>query len=412
MRGDFLLIAIPDPVWHLLKVLGKHGHEAYIVGGCVRDSLMGRRPSDWDIATSAYPNEIKTCFPRTFDTGIAHGTVTVVYGGKNYEITTFRLDGKYEDGRHPTSVSFTRSLEDDLARRDFTMNALAWHPESGLIDPFGGQKDIENRLIRGVGNPNLRFKEDALRMMRAVRFSSQLNFNISPETLSAIKDNAVGLKQISAERVRDELTKMLLSPHPEKFLLLLETKLIQTGWPIPLKPDENEIRNSIGILSECPKKVILAYAVLLYERGPEDAYGVMNALRFSKVICRETSLLVKWAKHILVNQDYPLRKYLSLCGVSYFQDILTLKQLMKTKDYGLLPLIKERYDRIVENGDCLSIRDLQITGNDLLEMGLSGKAVGEALEYLLDMVLRNPSQNEKLALCDLVNQNEFLRKSK
>ncbi|MDR2650379.1 MAG: polynucleotide adenylyltransferase, partial [Clostridiales bacterium] len=231
-----MFIDLPASVQRLLGILNKHGYEAFVVGGCVRDSLMGRIPYDWDIATSALPCEIKACFPHTFDAGIAHGTVTVVYVGRNYEITTYRVDGEYEDGRHPKSVSFTASLEDDLARRDFTMNALAWHPNHGLVDPFGGLSDIESGIIRGVGRPDQRFEEDALRMMRAVRFSGQLGFQISPETLAAIIRGAAGLKRISAERIRDELTKLLLSPHLEKLALLTDTGLISEGWPLPYPP--------------------------------------------------------------------------------------------------------------------------------------------------------------------------------
>ena len=366
---------------------------------------MGRVPTDWDIATSALPNEIKACFSHTFDTGIAHGTVTVVYNGNNYEITTYRIDGKYEDGRHPESVTFTTDIINDLARRDFTINAAAWHPCYGLVDPFGGKSDIENRIIRGVGNPELRFREDALRMMRAVRFSGQLGFSIASETLAAITRNAKGLRQISAERIRDEFIKLLLSPHPDRLSLLTETGLIDEGWPLPIKPGAAEINDSIKPIYECPKKAALVCAVLFFKREPEEAFQALNAMRFDKQLCRDTSLLIKWAKTPIINNDYSLRKYLSLCGASYFQDILTLKRVLKTTDSEILPLINARYDRIITNGDCLSIRNLQITGDDLLDMGLSGKSIGKALRYLLDLVLRDPSLNYNATLKQLMHQH-------
>ena len=401
--GGFLNIDIPTSVQYIMRVLNEHGFEAFIVGGCIRDSLMGRIPYDWDIATSAKPQEIKACFPHTYDTGIEHGTVTVVYKGKNYEVTTYRVDGEYEDGRRPKSVTFAANLQDDLARRDFTINAAAWHPGLGLADPFGGVKDIENNIIRGVGDPDKRFTEDALRMMRAIRFSGQLDFNICPDTFSAIKRNASGLKRISAERIRDELTKLLLSPHPERILLLEESGLLSEGWPLPLKPEAHEIRNSAGILRRCPKKVSLVYAVLFFQREPDNVNRAMRALRFDNAMCRDTSLLIKWAKYPVINQDYSVRKYLSLSGRAYFQDLMALKKLMETPDSDILPLISEKYDNIMENGDCLSIGDLQIDGNDLLGMGLSGKLIGETLNRLLDLVLHDPSLNNKPVLLRLVH---------
>jgi len=396
-------IDIPLPVQYILRILNDHGYESYIVGGCVRDSLLGRTPYDWDIATSALPGEIKACFPRTFDTGIEHGTVTVVYKGENYEVTTYRIDGEYEDGRRPKSVSFTASLEEDLARRDFTINAMAWRPGTGLADPFGGMADIKAGVIRGVGDPDLRFNEDALRMMRAIRFSGQLGFDISPETFAAIKRGAPGLSRISAERIRVELTKLLLSPHPEKILLLLSSGLLSEGWPLPHKPSGDEIRNAADILRACPKKTALVYAVLFFGRGPDEAYQAMKALRFDNIMCRDTRHLIKWAKYPAAAQDYDVRKYLSLSGPGYFHDLMTLKRLMDTGDSGFIPLINEKYEEIMENGDCLDIGGLRLNGDELLAMGLAGKQIGEALNRLLDLVLRDPSSNNKDALKQAVD---------
>ncbi|MDE7325772.1 MAG: CCA tRNA nucleotidyltransferase [Lachnospiraceae bacterium] len=224
-------IILPDQVNTIIHRLQSAGHEAYAVGGCVRDRLLGRTPGDWDITTSARPLEVKSLFGHTVDTGIAHGTVTVLIDHKGFEVTTYRIDGEYEDARHPKQVEFTSQLSLDLSRRDFTINAMAYNDEAGIIDLFGGIKDIENRIVRCVGNPDSRFKEDALRIMRAVRFCAQLDFQIEPQTLLAIASHAGELSRISAERIRVELTKLLLSDHPERLLTAQETGLTAVFLP-------------------------------------------------------------------------------------------------------------------------------------------------------------------------------------
>ena len=214
--SDTARIQLPEKVSFIIHTIMEAGFEAYAVGGCVRDCLLGREPDDWDITTSAAPGQVKALFKRTIDTGIAHGTVTVMLEGEGFEVTTYRVDGAYEDSRHPKEVTFTASLTEDLRRRDFTINAMAYNEQAGLTDIFGGRKDIERKLIRCVGNPRERFGEDALRMMRAVRFSAQLGYDIEQETREAIKDLAPNLCQISAERIQTELVKLALSRHPEK----------------------------------------------------------------------------------------------------------------------------------------------------------------------------------------------------
>ena len=209
-------ITLPRKVLMIINNLQLHGYEAFAVGGCVRDSILARRPEDWDITTSARPEEIKKLFRRTVDTGIEHGTVTVLIGKDSFEVTTYRVDGAYEDSRHPTEVRFTSRLEDDLQRRDFTINAMAYNDEVRLVDVFGGMRDLNHHLIRCVGDPKERFSEDALRILRAVRFSAQLNFPIEPYTAEAVKELAPTLAKISAERIQAELVKLLVSPHPER----------------------------------------------------------------------------------------------------------------------------------------------------------------------------------------------------
>jgi len=215
-----MIINIPEEALFIIKQLNNNGFEAYAVGGCIRDSLLKRKPKDWDITTNATPHEVKSLFDKTVDTGIKHGTVTIIINNQIFEVTTYRVDGKYSDNRRPEKVEFTSSLKDDLSRRDFTMNAIAYHPYEGYIDYFNGIDDITHSLIKTVGNANERFQEDALRMLRAIRFSAQLNFLIDEETIEAIKSNAYYIEKISIERIRDEINKILISKQAEKLKLL------------------------------------------------------------------------------------------------------------------------------------------------------------------------------------------------
>ena len=217
-----MVFEIPQKVEIIINILEKAGYEAYAVGGCVRDALLGRTPNDWDITTSAKPEQVKALFHRTVDTGIAHGTVTVLLEKEGFEVTTYRVDGEYEDGRHPKEVTFTACLEEDLKRRDFTINAMAYNPRKGLVDLFEGQKDLENKVIRCVGDPLERFTEDALRIMRAVRFSAQLGFSLEEETRKVLSVLAPNLKHVSAERIQVELIKLLVSPHPDYLRIAYE----------------------------------------------------------------------------------------------------------------------------------------------------------------------------------------------
>ena len=221
-------INLPEKVENIISAIESAGYEAYAVGGCVRDSILGRIPDDWDITTSASPQQVKRIFKHTIDTGIQHGTVTVMFGKEGFEVTTYRIDGEYEDNRHPKEVAFTSNLREDLKRRDFTINAMAYNSRTGLVDVFGGLKDIQGRLIRCVGNPQERFEEDALRMMRAVRFSAQLGYAIEKGTEQAIRKMAGNLRFISAERIQTELVKLLVSPHPDYLRICYDVGITKT----------------------------------------------------------------------------------------------------------------------------------------------------------------------------------------
>ena len=240
-------IQMPVNANRIIHTLQEAGHEAYIVGGCVRDAILGKEPGDWDITTSAKPEEVKALFRRTIDTGIEHGTVTVMFDKEGYEVTTYRVDGKYEDHRRPTSVTFTASLIEDMKRRDFTINAMAYNETEGVIDHFDGMGDLKRKMIRCVGEPKERFDEDALRILRALRFSAQLDFSIDEKTKEAIRNQAVYLKDISAERIHVELTKLLVSSHPERLRTAYElgvTKIVLPEFDAMMETEQNNKHHS------------------------------------------------------------------------------------------------------------------------------------------------------------------------
>lgn len=287
---------IPENVEQIIKTLEEYGYEGYAVGGCVRDTLLGRRPGDWDITTSARPEQIKSLFRRTIDTGIQHGTVTVMLGKEGYEVTTYRMDGAYEDHRHPREVHFTPSLSEDLRRRDFTINAMAYNPSTGIVDEFEGMEDIERKCIRCVGVPEERFEEDALRMLRGIRFAGQLEFEIEERTLSAIQKKAPTLVNVSAERIRTELTKLLVADGSDRLLLAVQTGLSRYFLPeldAMIATEQNNPHHcfdvghhsmeavrqinrmwSEGTLEEMPEDekshTILVYAALLHDVAKPD----------------------------------------------------------------------------------------------------------------------------------------------
>ena len=272
-----MLIHLPEDVKAILHTLQEAGYEAYAVGGCIRDSLLGRRPDDWDITTSAKPQETKALFGKTIDTGIQHGTVTVMRHGRGYEVTTYRVDGEYEDGRHPKEVTFTASLKEDLRRRDFTVNAMAYNEKDGLVDLFGGRQDLEQKIIRCVGEANERFEEDALRIMRAVRFSAQLGFSIEERTKEAIRGHAERLRQVSAERIQVELTKLVISPNPDFLRIAWETGITAVVLPefdrLMEQPQNNPHHcwnvgeHTLNSLCQVEADKVLRLTMLLHDMG-------------------------------------------------------------------------------------------------------------------------------------------------
>jgi len=397
IQGDLMLISLPKDVQSILNSLSLAGHSAYIVGGCVRDSLMKITPQDWDIATSAKPHEIKAIFPHTVDTGIAHGTVTVVFNRSNYEVTTFRIDGVYLDGRHPNDVTFTTDLEADLSRRDFTINATAYNSDTGLVDPFDGLKDIHKQNIRCVGHAPSRFTEDALRMMRAIRFSAQLSFTIDVDTYQAIAPLSERLGLVSIERIREELTKILSSSNPGALPLLEKTNL----WPQILRdaPFVGDLYQTVSWLKECPKEPALLYALLLFNE--RNAADFMGHLKFDNLTIKETALYVQWLHKHIANQRYEVKTILNVMGVDHLKKLLILKGILEPHKREHWEAVRVTCEDIICSGECFTLRDLAVDGRELIAIGISpGKTIGSVLAALLDMVMSDPSFNQKEVLLD------------
>ena len=396
---------IPGSAYEILDKLNSHGQQAVVVGGCVRDSLMGKVPKDWDIATSANPDEIKKIFRYTIDTGIKHGTVTVLSKGFPHEVTTFRIDGEYLDGRRPKDVTFTTDLEADLSRRDFTMNAIAYSPNFGLVDPFGGASDIEQKIIRCVGYAPDRFTEDALRMMRAIRFSAQLSFEIDAETFSAIPPLADRIKMVSIERVREELTKILVSENPNALALLMEAGLWQDDWPkIDLAKDKRGKMGKggssclIAWLIKCPKEATMLYT-LLAQNNVED---FLRRLKFDNKSIKEAANYSRWLWKDIPQKSYKIKIILNEIGAGHFDKLLTLREI--TQPHTNWEALRKCFECILQSGECYTVKDLAINGRDLIAVGVpAGEAMGNLLAKMLDAVMQDPSLNTKKNLLNFVD---------
>lgn len=402
---------LPKNVQIIIDELNRAGYEAYAVGGCVRDMLLFKEPQDWDITTSATPEKMKEIFPKTIDTGIQHGTITVRMGGESYEVTTYRIDGEYEDGRHPKQVQFTSSLREDLRRRDFTINAMAYSDTQGLIDLFEGKKDLKEHRIKAVGNPMERFSEDALRMLRAARFSAQLGFCIEEETKKAIKALAKNLKQVSQERIHTEFIKLLVSPHPEEIMVCYETGLLEQFFPelsdAVGKRDAKELSRLISSLQQCKPDKDLRLVLLFHfsgESGSEAAVMAEKVLRRLKLdgnTINRTTHLLRYLTEYPEGDMVAMRHYFSQVTLKYAEDLVYLKKLLQGEE-AIAELEKALY-RIIENRECIDIKELAITGADLLALGVQqGREVGEWLKTALDYVMERPECNEKEILTDYI----------
>ena len=430
------MIRIPEQVSTILAKLQESGYEAYIVGGCVRDALLGREPNDWDITTSALPMDVKRIFVKTVDTGLQHGTVTVLAGGKGYEVTTYRVDGVYEDGRHPKAVTFTPSLREDLQRRDFTINAMAYREPGVLVDLFGGQKDLADGVIRAVGDPVQRFSEDALRILRAIRFSAQLGYRIEDETLRAASELAVNLRKISAERIRVELEKTITSDHPALLRTAYEagiTAMFLPEFAQCMETRQNNPHHCYTVGEHILKSMelirndrILRLTMLLHdvgkpaclttdEQGIDHFYGhqevsasmaqaILKRLKYDNDTIRKVVKLVRCHDMQIRLTAPAVRKAVVKIGEDLFPLFLEVKQadLLAQSTYQredkqeILDEVKRLYAQIIDRGDCLNLKHLAVNGSDLVRMGVRpGREVGDILARMLNDVLDVPSHNDK-----------------
>lgn len=427
-------IQMPEAAENIINALELHGFEAYVVGGCVRDSILGRNVNDWDITTSANPEDVKQIFRRTIDTGIQHGTVTIMDGTVGYEVTTYRIDGKYSDGRHPEQVTFTASLEEDLKRRDFTINAMAYHPTRGIVDLYGGMEDLKSSVIRCVGNPEERFGEDALRILRAVRFSAQLGFAIEENTLEAIQKLAPTLEKISHERIREELNKLLMSDHPEDFRILEDTGITKV-----ILPEFHELTgihqqnayhylnaadHTLEVMKHSPKNRYLRWAALLHDiaksktltvdpDGTTHFYGhpevgagmarrILTDLRWDNDTIAIVSRLVRYHDYRCPRDRMHIRRMMNRVGTDIFPMVLDLMRAdtygkrKETWDRSLAEIaeVEAIYHEILSAEECTCLKDLAIDGRSLIRLGIpAGPNLGKILNQLLDEVLEDSSRN-------------------
>ena len=389
-------IALPKDVKHIIDVLMENGYEAYAVGGCVRDSILGRVPGDWDITTSALPMQVKGLFRRTVDTGIQHGTVTVMLGRNGYEVTTYRIDGKYEDSRHPKSVEFTFNLVEDLKRRDFTINAMAYNDEHGIVDAFDGMGDLKRRIIRCVGKAHDRFDEDALRILRAVRFSAQLGFGIEDDTAKAARELAPTLVKISRERIHTELNKLLLSGNPDYFSVVYDLGVMKIIIPELENIDAHKLDKIKHFIKKTSAVLPERYAALLSCVDADTAGRILKGLKLDNATILMAAKLVKYYNMNPVVSEAAVRHYINEVGendalrIVDFNISICGSELNKgyTDMRKICVMVKER-------GDCTELRNLKISGRDLMEAGFpAGKQLGEILQKLLCEVLDNPKLNE------------------
>ena len=392
------MMFLPANVRFILDTLESNGYEAYVVGGCVRDALMGATPLDYDITTSATPDEITALFKKTIDTGANFGTITVLLDKINYEVTTYRTETGYDDFRKPNSVAFSTDLLEDLQRRDFTINAIAYHPDRGYSDPYGGRADITNKLIKAVGNPNERFTEDALRMLRCVRFSAKLDFTIEPLTYQALLDNAPLLKNISLERVREELIKTLLSKQLQKMKTFNDTALFKAISPDLYIYFLENLEKSIPLILKAPADLEIRFTLLL--QAHPNPKAPLTFLKFSKAEIKEISTLIRFlAKPIDLTNRYALKKLILDLTLPTLKKYLVLKNILGHDIIQTEAIISD----IINKNDPIFLKDLKIDGKTLIANHIltPGPTLGIVLTHLHEQVLRDPALNETSTLLTL-----------
>lgn len=437
----------PQQVAAAIRLLEEQGFEAYAVGGCVRDSLLGLVPHDWDICTAALTEEMKTVFAgfRLIETGIAHGTLTVLLDGLPLEITTYRVDGPYSDHRRPDGVRFTSCLGDDLARRDFTVNAMAWHPERGLRDPFGGKADLENRLLRAVGEPRRRFEEDALRLMRALRFAGTYDLRIVPETAAALHEKREGLRFVAAERLRAELDRFLvtagvdrmLTEYPDILAVFLPFIAPMVGF------EQHSVYHHLDVWRHTAACVAAAIpdrdvrlALLLHDAGKpsrftldEEGHGhfyghapasasiaeeTLRALKYDRKTRESIVRLVRYHDTPIPAEPPAVKRWLCRFGEEEFRLLIEIKRgdakghapSVVSASLAAVDALEECLDTVIAEGACFSVRDLAVDGNDVMACGVpAGPLVGKALARLTEEVIEGRLPNERETLLEFLRGN-------
>ena len=433
-------IKLPENVKVIIEKLNNFGFEAYVVGGCVRDSLIGLIPHDWDICTNAKPQKIIECFKNYnyFDAGLKHGTVSVVIAKEVFEITTYRIDGQYSDNRHPKSVTFTDDIVQDLARRDFTVNAMAYNEKTGIVDPFGGQNDITSKTIRCVGNPTVRFNEDALRIMRAVRFASVYDYSIEELTSLAIKENVNLLKNIASERINTELTKLLCGVNAENILnsyrdvIAVFIPEIKPLFDFEQKtPHHNRDiwRHTTCAVNSIEPTPLLRVTMLLHDIGKPDkckidengrhhfkghphisahkANVILRRLKYPSLFIDDCLMLIKYHDVRFTGSKRQLRHVMSAIGdvnVGLLlkvqrADIMAQSMYKQNEKLDTLELACNAYNEIIAENECFTLKQLAVNGNDLMAIGITkGIEIGQILKRLLSLVIDEKIQNSKSAL--------------
>ncbi len=435
-------IALPENPSLIIKRLHRNGYEAYAVGGCIRNMLLGIPPKDYDFTTNASPEEVKSVFSdfKVIDTGIKFGTVTVVIGKEPYEITTYRIDGKYNDNRRPENVSFTSELSEDLKRRDFTVNALAYNEREGLIDLFGGKTDLDNRIIRAIGNPDERFNEDGLRILRALRFASQYNMTIDKATGESIHRNRHLLEGIAAERIAEEFNKLIcgeceniLREYHDVISVFIPELSKCVGFEQHTKYHNRDVfEHTLATISAIRPEKHLRLAMLFHDIGKPDYFTFSNGVghfkghakgsvgiaecylrnyRYDRATADKIVTLVRYHDIVLENRDNLIKRYLNKFGEDVFYNIIDVhiaddsgkapEYMKRIKGYQE---IRKRAEAIVSEQECFSLKNLEINGNDLKKLGYTGEEIGEKLKQLLDMVIEDNSLNKKEKLLDIAKR--------
>ena len=435
-------IQLPQEVDNIISILESKGYQAYVVGGAIRDLLMKKEPDDWDITTDALPEEIISCFTeqKIVKTGLKHGTVTVLFEGGAYEVTTFRVDGKYSDKRHPDGVYFTPSLREDLSRRDFTINALAYNPSIGLFDYFGGEQDIKDKVVNCVGEPGKRFNEDALRMMRALRFASVLGFEIGQSTASALQDNRLLLNNVAVERLNAELCGLICGKDAANILFkyadIIEVFIPEINKMRGFKQNNpyhylDVWQHTVETLREAHFDLVLRTALLFHDIGKPEcytedgerqghfyghpelsariAYRIMKRLKFDNNTIKKVEELILYHDCAILPIDSSLRKWLNKIGEERLRQLISMKEadikaqseIYREDRLQRLRAVLLLIDDILAKEQCFSLRDLAVTGSDLIGIGIpQGKQIGKTLDYLLELVIKGEIKNNRNKLLD------------